>query len=153
MTELVVAYIDVCVLRSGARGLEVLLLRRGPAGRSPGSWEGVHGRIEPGETPLEAARRELQEEVGRTAAAWYNLSRVESFYEVATDRVVMIPVFAARLAGDVDPVLSAEHDAWVWLPAVEARQRCSWPRFARTIADAERLLGEDCPGVEETIRL
>src|SRR5437762_14258642 len=42
--------------------LEVLVLRRGPDGRSPGSWETVHGTVDPGETPVAAALRELQEE-------------------------------------------------------------------------------------------
>jgi len=33
----------------------VLALRRGPHGRNVGSWETVHGTIEPGETPVQAS--------------------------------------------------------------------------------------------------
>jgi hypothetical protein len=37
----------------------MLCLRRGPGGRSPGTWEGVHAHIDEGETPVETAVREL----------------------------------------------------------------------------------------------
>lgn len=38
-------------------------------------WELAAGRLDPGETPLQAARRELQEETGFTAARWKLLAR------------------------------------------------------------------------------
>lgn len=63
MTEIRVALVDVVVFRRIGT-LEILLLRRGPDGRNPGSWESVHGGIEPGETPVEAALREVREETG-----------------------------------------------------------------------------------------
>ena len=36
-------------------------------------WEAVAGRIDPGETPLQAARRELAEEAGLAARRWKKL--------------------------------------------------------------------------------
>ena len=39
------------------------------------SWEIVNGTVEPGETPLEAAQRELAEEAGLAAADWIDLGR------------------------------------------------------------------------------
>ena len=50
-------------------------------GRCPGSWEAVHGHIEPEERPADAARREMEEETGLTPDRLYNLSRVEAFYQ------------------------------------------------------------------------
>lgn len=45
------------------RGDDVLLLyRRRPPNR--GKWNGVGGRLEPGETPLAACLREVREETG-----------------------------------------------------------------------------------------
>jgi len=41
--------------------------------------EGVSGGIEPGEDPLETARRELREELGLVAAKWTPLGRCDPF--------------------------------------------------------------------------
>jgi len=90
-----VSFVDVYVLRQAAPGLEILVLRRGPAGRSPASWETVHGTVEPGETPVAAARRELREETGCEPIRLYNASRVESFYRHRVDEVALGPVFVA----------------------------------------------------------
>lgn len=43
---------------------KVLLLRRGPNGDYPGTWATPAGGVEDGESPLDAARRELMEETG-----------------------------------------------------------------------------------------
>src|SRR5207237_4065611 len=102
-----VGFIDAYVLRPGAVGPEVLVLRRAPGGRSPGSWETVHGHIEPGETPVQAALRELREETGLEPTRLYNLSRVEAFYRHRTNDIVLIPVFA----GVMDARAAVRHSA------------------------------------------
>ena len=43
-------------------GWRVLGLQRAPDTRCPAAWESIHGHIEPGENPPEAAVRELREE-------------------------------------------------------------------------------------------
>src|SRR5256886_15305717 len=90
-----VSFIDAYLLRSGGAGLEVLVLRRAPGGRSPGSWETVHGHIEPGETPVQAALRELREGTGIEPARLYNVARVEAFYPPQPTQVGLIPGLAA----------------------------------------------------------
>jgi len=151
MTSLQVSFIDAYVLRPGPAGLEVLVLRRAPGGRSPGSWETVHGHIEPGETPVQAALRELREETGLEPARLYNVSRVEAFYRHQTNEIVLIPVFA----GVVDPRAavrhSAEHDRAEWLEAREAAARFSWPRERRVLEDVLSILGSGEAGLLEDV--
>ncbi len=154
MTNVRVSIVDVYAVRRDPGGLLVLLLRRGKAGRCPGSWEAVHGRIEPGETPAEAGLRELREETGLAPARFYNLSRVESFYLHRSDEVALIPVFVAMIAGEGRTVLSEEHDYAEWVPIAEAAQRFDWPRERRAMADIEVLLPNGMAGpLEDVLRV
>jgi len=149
-----VAFVDVYVLRIGPTGLEVLALRRGKAGRCPGSWEVVHGSIEAGETPVEAALREMREETGLAPARLYNLSRVEAFYQHRLDEVALVPVFAAFVAHGAAVRTGAEHDRFEWLRLAEARRRFAWPREARALDDIVALLGPGEAGsVEDVLRV
>ena len=136
-----VAYVDLLVLRGAGEDLEVLCLRRGPNGRSPGSWEAVHGHIDAGELPVATALRELREETGLSAQRLYSLSRTEAFYRHTANEVVLIPVFAAFVARDAQVRLSPEHDQYEWLRAQAARVRMSWPRIRREIGYGIRLIG------------
>jgi dATP pyrophosphohydrolase len=142
-----VAYVDVMVLRGTGSTLRVLCLRRGPGGRSPGTWEGVHAHIDEGETPVETAVRELKEEAGVDALRLYNLSRVEAFYRHTINEVVLVPVFVALVADDAEVQLSDEHDEFEWLAPEAAMARMTWPRVRRELEDAMVLLAQG--GAEE----
>ena len=151
MTELRVAFVDAYVLRIGTAGLEVLALRRASGGRSPGSWETVHGHIEPGETPVQAALREVREETGLDPARLYNVSRVEAFYRHRTDEIALIPVFAAVVDGAAEPRASPEHDRVEWLAPAAAAARFAWPRERRALDDVLSILGSGDAGLLEDV--
>ena len=151
MTDIRVDVIDAYVLRPGASGLEVLVLRRAPGGRSPGSWETVHGHIEPGETPVQAALRELREETGLEPARLYNLSRVEAFYRHRTNDIVLIPVFAGVMDARAAVRHSAEHDRAEWLTPPDATARFSWPRERRALDDVLSILRSGDAGLLEDV--
>jgi len=154
MTTVRVSLLDLYVLRGAGASLECLTLRRAPGGRCPGSWEAVHGHIEPGEHPAEAARRELREETGLVPLRLYNLSRVELFYQHRQDEVALVPVFVAFAAADAPVALSDEHDRGEWLPVADAGRRFAWPRERRALADAVALLGDGGAGpVEDVLRI
>ena len=154
MTSIRVSLVDVYVLRATPAGLECLALRRAAGGRCPGSWEVVHGHIEDGERPWQAAQRELEEETGLAPERMYNLSRVETFYQHRVDEVALVPVFAVFVAADSAVRLGPEHDAHEWLSPGEAGQRLAWPRERRALEDAVQLLGSGHAGpVEDVLRV
>lgn len=144
---------DAYLLRpSGTEGsFEVLVLRRGPNGRSPDAWETVHGHIESGETPVQAVLRELREETGLEPLRLYNVSRVEAFYRHRGDEIALIPVFAAFVAPNATARLSREHDRAEWLAPSAAATRLSWPRERRALDDVLSILGSGNAGLLEDV--
>jgi dihydroneopterin triphosphate diphosphatase len=154
MTTVRTSLVDVYVLREEAEGLHCLALRRGAGGRCPGSWETVHGHIEAGEPPADAAARELEEETGLTPVRLYNLSRVELFYQHRIDEVALVPVFAAFVSANAAVRLGPEHDAFEWLAIAEARLRFVWPRERRALEDIVILLRSGSAGnVDDVLRI
>ncbi|MFN2572521.1 MAG: NUDIX domain-containing protein [Gemmatimonadales bacterium] len=151
MTSVRVCFVDTYALRGAGAELEVLALRRGPNGRNPGSWETVHGTIEPGETPVQASLRELREETGFVPEKFYNLSRTEAFYQHRTDELAMIPVFAAFVAAHATVRLSPEHDRAEWLRAADAARRFAWPRERRAMEDILSIVGAGDAGLLEDV--
>jgi dATP pyrophosphohydrolase len=146
VTAIRVMFVDTYVLRPGGRAAgrpqyEVLALRRSTQGRCPGSWETVHGTIEPGETPVDASKREMKEETGLEPERMYNLSRVDAFYQHKSDEVALIPAFASFVAASAQPRLSAEHDQFAWLALADAAKQFAWPREHRAVADILSILG------------
>lgn len=151
MTTVRVSLVDAYLLRPARAGLEALVLRRGEGGRCPGSWETVHGHIEPGETPAQAAAREILEETGVRPERLYNMSRVESFYQHGIDEVALVPVFVGIADAAAVVQLGPEHEAAEWLTVEAAAARYSWPREGRAVRDAARLLATGDAGVLEDV--
>ncbi len=151
MTGVRVCFVDTYALRGAGQRLEVLVLRRSPHARRAGSWETVHGTIEPGETPVQASLRELHEETGFAPLRLYNLSRTEAFYQHASDEVALIPVFAAFVPPETAPRLSAEHDRAEWLGPAEAGRRFAWPRERRALDDILSILGGGDAGLLDDV--
>lgn len=135
--------------------LDILLLQRT---RPKGFWQSVTGSLEAGETPAEAARREVFEETGIDAAQealvdWHHTNRfvireewrhryapevshnVEHVFSLCVPRSQVL-----RLAAD-------EHDAFLWLPRDEAAARVfSWTNRDAILRLGERYAAAAVPG-------
>jgi 8-oxo-dGTP pyrophosphatase MutT (NUDIX family) len=152
VTAIRVGVVDVYVIRVIRNAWRVLVLRRGERGRSTGSWETVHGRIERGETPERAARRELHEETGLDADRLYSIT-VNPFYLHATNTVQLAVAFAAFVASD-EVRLGPEHDAHEWLTANQAVKRFARPREGEALGHIRKLLRSGHAGaVEDVLRV
>jgi 8-oxo-dGTP pyrophosphatase MutT (NUDIX family) len=152
MTEARVASVDVYILRRGAAGWETLLLQRAEGTRCTGAWEAVHGHIEEGERPQDAAVREMREETGLGVERLYNLD-VSPFYLHKPDVVMLAIAFVAFPRGE-EVILGREHARYEWLPVEEASKRMAWPRSRSALADAIALLGNgDAGPVEDVLRV
>ncbi len=84
-------------------------------------WETPGGKIEEGETPVEAAVRELREETGLEAEPVEVGGRVVDESLDRGVRIVFRPV--ALWVDSTEVVLSGEHSGFEWLHAEEFRRR------------------------------
>jgi len=68
------------------RGKNICLVRQYRYTVQKDSWELPSGHIQPGEVPVDAAKRELQEEAGLTASRWENLGFVHPALGILNSR-------------------------------------------------------------------
>jgi len=110
------------------RGPEFLVMRRAP--ERLGYWSLVSGGLEPDETPLEAAQRELFEEARLEAVVRplpltlsYSLlddpPAIRARYAPGIERVT-VHAFVVDAPVKWEPTLDAEHDLYQWCDLDEA---------------------------------
>lgn len=155
-TRIEVRVVDVVVLAPAPAGStdrwQVLAMRRAAGTRCTGAWEIVHGRIEAGERPKDAARREVFEETGLTPERLYSIT-VNPFYLHPFDSVQLAVVFAAVVDGAAAITTGVEHDAWEWLAPAQAIDRLAWPREHQALQYVLHLLRTGDAGAVEDVLL
>jgi 8-oxo-dGTP pyrophosphatase MutT (NUDIX family) len=153
MTAISVGTIDVFLIAAEPDVWSVLTLQRALDTRCPTAWETVHGRIEPGESPEQAAVREVLEETGLAVQRLYNVT-VQPFYLHKLATVELAVVFAAFVQRGTEIVLGEEHMRFEWLPPDEALDRFVWPRERSALRDVLHLLRHgDAGPVEDVLRV
>lgn len=91
-------------------GDKVLITRRSAHQRHPGCWEFPGGKIDPGESPLEALSREIREELGAEIA-------IDGVFEVVYYRYewgpVLVLAYTCRLLSAAVQDLGVAEHRWV----------------------------------------
>ena len=111
MESAVIRVVGAIVERDGA----VFAARRNPDRSAGGLWEFPGGKVEVGESPEAALRRELQEELNVDVSVGVFVD--QSLSDVGSVRIEL-SCYAAEFEGD-DPVSSSDHDAMTWVPLTE----------------------------------
>jgi 8-oxo-dGTP pyrophosphatase MutT (NUDIX family) len=153
MTRVNVGTVDVYLIAADSAGWEVLTLQRAHGTRCPAAWETVHGRIELGESPEQAAVREVREETSLAVERLYNVT-VQPFYLHMLATVELAVVFAAFVRRGDPVTLGEEHMHHEWLSPDAALERFVWPRERQALRDVLHLLREGHAGpVEDVLRV
>jgi len=98
----------------------VLCAQRGPHGDLPHKWEFPGGKIEAGESPREALRREIDEELKCTVQVGDQVERTTYDYDFAT--ITLITFYCELLDGEPQPT---EHAQVLWSNP-EAMSELDW---------------------------
>jgi dATP pyrophosphohydrolase len=130
MTEVVARLIDLHVMCREREEPKYLVMQRSPREIYEGVWQGVTGKIRPGEPAWKTALRELREETGFKPLLMWTVDRVNLFYESATDTLNCIPIFGVEVACG-EPALSPEHQAYRWCSVNEAADLLLWDQQKR----------------------
>lgn len=136
------AYVDVFPFLEEGGHMRFLLLRRSKDELYPGIWQGVSGGVEPGETAVAAAVRELREETSQNPVDLYALDHVSTYYLHRTNTILNVPAFAARLESDIIE-RSEEHDEHRWLTLSAAVEMASWKPYREALMSIPDLLSRE----------
>lgn len=141
MPRIVSRIVEVVVFRFARMGPEFLMLRRAADDPLyPGIWQVVTGTVHEGETGLAAARRELQEETRLEPGRLWVVPYVGTFYDPRADELHQCPFFAVQVGPGDEPVLSAEHQEYRWLPMADAASLLLWPSQRDGLRITEQLI-------------
>jgi 8-oxo-dGTP pyrophosphatase MutT (NUDIX family) len=104
----------------------------GHSGSLSGTWQPLMGHIEPGETSVDCAWRELKEEVGldqnsEELLGLWSLEQVHPYFLASKNAIMLSPRFAVEVAGEWHAILNDEHDAVRWIRASDAEKSFMWP--------------------------
>jgi 8-oxo-dGTP diphosphatase len=126
---------------------EILLLKRA-GGELSGAWYLPGGAVDEGETPEEAARRELFEEAGLTPTGPLTLIGLTPMRVYGTNSIQI--TYACECA-DGDVVISHEHSGYRWMAASDFRSRYFSDEMI-ALADAnEARIGAIVRGVRDNL--
>ena len=84
------------------------------------------GDIQPDETPVQAARREVQQQIGQIALGCWALDYLHTYYDAIDDQIKLLPVILIEVPStQLD--LTAEYCDSRWIRYDQAIDMLRWP--------------------------
>lgn len=128
MPQVISEIVELSVFYRKSKQTRYLLLRRAKHKKPyPGIWQFITGRVEEGESSIDAALRELREETGLPPKAMWLVPYTLQFYDASNDKIHLSPLFAVEVDSRAEIRLSGEHDKFAWLTYRQAIGRLVWP--------------------------
>ena len=90
-------------------------------------WCYIGGRIEDGETAVEAVYREIKEETGITDLELYSSNKFDQIFSPQKNYIYIAPVFVGFVHEDQSVYLNDEHSEYQWFPFEKAKEIVSLP--------------------------
>lgn len=146
MPQIVSDIVDVYVFRKSRRRVQFLVLKRREDVVLGSIWQSIHGKIDPGESAVDAALREVNQHSGLAPHRIYSADYINQFYDHASDTIVLAPAFAVLVGPSDEPSISPEYDDYAWCDLEETVARLPWSGqrwAARHIFDVIAVGGEE----------
>ena len=126
---------------SGTRGLLIGRIDHKDASRERLLWSLPKGHIEAGETPEQAAIREVQEETGITSEITKSIGVIDFWFMAGGKRIhkTVHHFIFKEVSGELTPQIT-EVDEVSWFPLSEIVERLAYPDEKKLIAKSGEIL-------------
>lgn len=118
--------IAAVILKKINKIYHVLLLKRNSQHLN-NTWCYLGGRIEAGETAIDAVFREIREETGITELQLYSANQFDKIFSPKENYIYIAPVFVGFVQEEQPVILNDEHSEYQWFPFEEAKGVISLP--------------------------
>lgn len=143
--------VTAAILAGHGEAARVLVLQRNK-NTSRGLWSLVMGRLEKGESAVEAVRREIAEETGVAVEALYTTGCVDTYFNFGANSIEMMPIFVALFDSAPGVRLDHEHLAYRWLSFAEAVEALAYPGQREAMPHIKRDFADRAPPEFRLIR-